>query len=59
MDNQTVIGIGCFAQPDKLSRLFKKLVQDYALGSVEGDQLIDQYIAPGCEGFDLLGALLA
>lgn len=58
MDNQTVIGIGCFAKPEKLSRIFKKLVQGYALGSVEGDQLFDQYIPPGCEGFDLLRALL-
>lgn len=59
MDNQTVIGIGCFAKPERLSRIFKKLVQDYAMVSAEGDQLFDQYIPPGGGGADLLRALLA
>jgi hypothetical protein len=59
MDNQTVIGIGCFAKPERLSRIFKKLVQDYALGSLEDNQLFDQNIPPGCEGADLLRELVA
>ena len=59
MDNQTVIGIGCFAKPERLSRIFNKLVQDYALGSLENNQLFDQYTPPGCEGADLLREFLA
>jgi hypothetical protein len=59
MDNQTVIGIGCFAKPERLSRIFNKLVQDYALDSVEGDQLLDQNIPARCECADLIKALMA
>ena len=58
MQNQTVIGIGCFAKPERLSRIFNKLVQDYALGSVEGDQLFDQKIPARGECADLLKALM-
>ena len=59
MKNQTVIGIGCFARPERLSRIFNKLVQDYALGSFEDNQLFDQYKPAGSEGVDLLRALMA
>jgi len=59
MKNQMLIGIGCFAKPEKLSRIFNKLVQDYALGSLEDNQLLDQYIPTESEGVDLLRALLA
>jgi hypothetical protein len=59
MKNQMFTGIGCFAKPDRLGRIFNKLVQDYALGPFESDQLFDQNIPAGCEGVDLLKALLA
>jgi hypothetical protein len=59
MKNHMLIGIGCFAKPEKLNRIFNKLVQDYALGSFEGNQLFDQNIPAGCEGANLLRALMA
>ena len=59
MENQTFTGIGCFAKPERLSRLFNKLVQDYAIGPFEGDQLFDQNTPAGCEVVDLLKALMA
>ena len=58
MENQMFTGIGCFAKPDRLGRIFNKLVQDYALGPFESDQLFDQNIPAGCEGTDLLRALM-
>ena len=57
MKNQMFTGIGCFAKPDRLGRIFNKLVQDYALGPFESDQLFDQNIPAGSEGVDLLKAL--
>ena len=59
MKKQTFTGIGCFAKPERLSRLFNKLVQDYAIGPFEGDQLLDQNTSAGCEVVDLLKALMA
>jgi hypothetical protein len=59
MKNQMLIGIGCFAKPERLSRIFNKLVQDYALGPLGDNHLFDQYIPPGCESADLLRELLA
>ena len=58
MENQMFTGIGCFAKPDRLGRIFNKLVQDYALGPFESDQLFDQNIPAGSEGVDLLKALM-
>ncbi len=59
MQNQTVIGIGCFAKPERLSHIFNKLVQDYALGSFAVNQLLDHHIPPGCEGANLMRVLMA
>ena len=59
MKIQMFTGIGCFAKPDRLGRIFNKLVQDYALGPFESDQLFDQNIPAGCKGVDLLKALMA
>ena len=58
MENQMFTGIGCFAKPDRLGAIFNKLVQDYALGPFESDQLFDQNIPAGSEGVDLLKALM-
>ena len=58
MKNQMFIGIGCFAKPYRLGAIFNKLVQDYALGPFESDQLFDQNIPAGSEGVDLLKALM-
>ena len=59
MENHTVVGIGCFAKPERLRLIFNKLVQDYALGSVDDNQLFDHNIPAGCEKADRLRALMA
>lgn len=59
MNNQTIIGIGCFAKPERLGRIFNKLVHDYALGIVEDNQFFDQDRPVRRESGDLLGALMA
>jgi hypothetical protein len=35
MTNKKVTGIGCYAKPATLSRVFKKMVQNYTLGKFE------------------------
>ena len=35
MMNKKVTGVGCFAKPATLSRVFKKMVQNYTLGKFE------------------------
>ena len=59
MENKNVIGIGCYAKPEKLSRIFKKLVQGYTLGPFERSQLLDEPISEKIEGIDLVQALMA
>ena len=59
MDNQNVTGIGCYAKPERLSRIFQKIVQDYALGSFKGSQLLDGPVSKEIETIDLLQALMA
>jgi len=39
MQNQTFTGIGCFAKPQRLSRIFKKLLQAYTLGPFKESQM--------------------
>ena len=56
MKNQTSIGIGCFAKPDRLGRIFSKLVQDYTLGPFEGHELFGKDMSAGIEEHDLLQA---
>lgn len=36
MKKQMVTGIGCFAKPQTLSRVFKKIMQNYTLGEYNG-----------------------
>ena len=59
MGNQNFTGIGCFAKPERLRRIFNKLMQEYALGPLDGDQLGDQNILAGGAGAELLKALVA
>jgi hypothetical protein len=58
MKNQTVTGIGCFAKPERLGRIFNKLVQTYTLGPIKGNQLFDGHLPKESEGADLLLALM-
>ena len=41
MLNRKVTGIGCFAKPATLSRVFKKMVRNYTLGQFESINLVD------------------
>jgi len=41
MKKQMFTGIGCYAKPERLSRIFNKLVQAYTLGPFKGNQLFD------------------
>jgi hypothetical protein len=59
MENQMFTGIGCFAKPDRLGRIFSKLVQNYTLGPFKENQLFDGPISKESEGADLLQALMA
>jgi hypothetical protein len=59
MKQPTFTGIGCYAKPERLSRIFKKLAQDYALGPFKGSQLFDGPVSKEIESIDLLQALMA
>jgi hypothetical protein len=36
MNDPGVVGIGCFAKPEILSRVLRKMVEGYILGNLEG-----------------------
>ncbi len=59
MENQIITGIGCFAGPEKLSRIFLRMVQTYTLGQLEGIELINGCESGETEGTKLLKALIA
>ena len=59
MENQNVIGIGCYARPERLSHIFKKLVQAYTLGPFKGNQLFNEPASKDIQGVDLLQKLMA
>lgn len=59
MENHNVIGIGCYARPQRLSRIFKKLVQAYTLGPFKGNQLFNEPASKDIHGVDLLQKLMA
>ena len=59
MKNEMFTGIGCFAKPDRLNRIFNKLVQNYTLGPFNADQLFDGSESDGSDYADLLQAVMA
>ncbi len=59
MHNKNIAGIGCFANPATLNRVFKKIVRKYTLGQFEDTELINEYKARGTDGCKLLAALIA
>ena len=59
MINKKVTGIGCFAKPATLSRVFKKMVQNYTLGQFEATNLVNGHDeVRGADGTVLLRALI-
>jgi hypothetical protein len=60
MMNRKVTGIGCYAKPATLSRVFKKMVRNYTLGQFKIINLANsQDMAGGVDGTILLKALIA
>lgn len=59
MENQTITGVGCFAGPEKLSRIFIRMVQTYTLGKLDGIEWINGCEPDETEGTRLLKALIA
>jgi hypothetical protein len=60
MINKKVTGIGCFAKPATLSRVFKKMVQNYTLGQFESINLVNGHAeVRGADGTVMLKALIA
>jgi hypothetical protein len=59
MENQIMTGIGCFAEPDKLSRIFLRMVQTYTLGELDGIDWVKDCKADETESGRLLKALIA
>jgi hypothetical protein len=59
MHNQRVIGIGCYAKPEKLASVLKKMVHHYTLGQFEGLERMNAKEAGSSDGIKLLKALMA
>ena len=59
MENQIITGIGCFAEPEKLSRIFLRMVQTYTLGKLDGIDWVNDCKSDETEGSRLLKALIA
>jgi hypothetical protein len=59
MKNQAVNGIGCFAKPERLSRIFLKMIQNYTLGPLDKRRLVDGCKLTENENVGLLEALVA
>jgi hypothetical protein len=59
MTNKKITGIGCFAKPSTLSRVFKKMVQDYTMDQFDSSNLINGHEERGADGDMLLKALIA
>ena len=59
MVNKKVTGIGCFAKPATLSRVFKKMVRNYTLGQFESiNQVNGHDEVKRTDGVILLKALI-
>lgn len=59
MQTKNITGIGCYANPTTLNRVFKKIIRNYTLGQFEDTELVNKYLGRGTEGCKLLAALLA
>jgi hypothetical protein len=60
MRDKKVTGVGCFAKPATLSRVFKKMVRNYTLGQFESINLVNDHDAvKGADGTALLRTLMA
>ena len=59
MKNQMFTGIGCFAKPDRLERIFNRIVRNYTLEPRGEYELLMENLPKNNEGAHLLQALMA
>ena len=58
MKNQMITGIGCFAKPEKLNRIFLRMTRNYTLGPFEGLELTESHATGKAASYILRKALL-
>ncbi len=59
MKNQFVTGIGCFAQPEKLSRIFLRMLRTCMSGRMDEIDLVNECLWVEPESTELIKALIA
>jgi len=58
LENQIITGIGCFAGPEKLSRIFLKMMQTYTLGPIDGIEWVSEVESGAPEVAQMLKTLM-
>ena len=58
MNNQRIVGIGCFAGPETLSRVAKKWIRTYTLGQFQSIRVRNEKGVTASEGTQLLNAII-
>ena len=58
MRNQVFTGIGCFAKPDRLERIFDRIVRNYTLEPIKGIESPDTNLTQKIDGIHLLQSLM-
>lgn len=58
MQNQMITGVGCFAGPQTLIRVFRRIVQSYTLGQFENLRVGDDHETMKTTGAELLRTLM-
>ena len=58
MRNQIFTGIGCFARPDRLERIFDRIVRNYTLEPIKGIEPPETNLSKKIDGTNLLQTLM-
>jgi len=58
MKNQRIVGIGCFAGPETLSKVAKKWIDNYTLGQFQSIRVENDKGVTPSEGTQLLNAII-
>jgi hypothetical protein len=58
MRNQIFTGIGCFARPDRLERIFDRIVRNYTLEPIKGIEPPETNLSKKIDGTHLLQTLM-
>ena len=59
MENCIITGIGCFAGPEKLSRILLRMLKTYSLGGLDGFEWSHNSDCEDIEGSKLIKSLIA